>query len=125
MSAVLVDALLWVLLAAGAAFAGIGVIGLLLFPDIRSRMFTSIRATLISCGAIFLAGIIYSLFSVFTQSGTQYTTFTVYAVLFLLLIIILNQIAAREIMQHITEMNRGATSNTIESGEKPDTTENQ
>jgi len=99
MSAVLVDAILYVLLAVGVGFGGIGIIGLLLFPDIRSRMFTGIRATLISCGAIFLAGIIYSLFNLFTRGGIQYTTFTVFAILFLLLIVLLNQVAAREILQ--------------------------
>ncbi len=125
MSAVLVDAIIYVLLAVGVVFGGIGIIGLLLFPDIRSRMFTGIRATLISCGAVFLAGILYSLFSLFTRGGIQYTTFAVFAVLFLLLIVLLNRVAARVILRQTTEMNRVLTSCTVESGEKSDPAENQ
>ncbi len=125
MSAVFVDAILYVLLTVGVGFGGIGIIGLLLFPDIRSRMFTGIRATLISCGAIFLAGVIYSLFRLFAYGGTQYTTFMVVAALFLLLIVILNRIAGQEILRKTTGAHRALTSGTIESDEKPDPAKNQ
>lgn len=125
MNAVLVDIIIYVLIVGGVGFGGIGVIGLLLFPDIRSRMFTSTRATLISCCAIFLAGIIFGLFSLFTKGGSQYTTFVVYAVLLLILIVFLNQVAARVILQQTSKMNRVLPSDTIESGEKPDSTETE
>ncbi len=125
MSSVLVDIIIYVLIVIGVGFGGIGVIGLLLFPDIRSRMFTGTRATLISCCAIFLAGIIFSLFSLFTWGGTQYTTFIVYAVLFLILIVFLNQVAARVILQQTSKMNFVLPSDTIESEEKPDSAEKE
>jgi multisubunit Na+/H+ antiporter MnhG subunit len=124
-SAILVDIVISVLLVVGAGFAAIGVIGLLLFPDIRSRMFTGMRATLISCGAIFLAGVIYSLFNLFAIGGTQYASFTVYAVIFFLLIMILNQFAAREILRQTKDLNRIISSGTIESIEKIDPDEQQ
>jgi len=125
MSAVLVDIIIYVLIVFGVGFGGIGVIGLLLFPDIRSRMFTGTRATLISCSAIFLAGIIFSLFSIFTRGGTQYTTFIVYVVLFLILIVSLNQVAAWVILKQTSKMNYVLPSDTIESGEKPDSAEKE
>lgn len=125
MNSLLVDVLIYVLLVIGIGFGGIGVIGLLLFPDIRSRMFTGTRATLISCGAIFLAGIIFSLFIVFTRGGTQYITFIIYAVLFLILIVILNQVAAREILQQTTGLNCVLPSDIKKSGETPDSTEKE
>ena len=125
MSAVLVDIILYVLLFIGVGFGGIGVIGLMLFPDIRSRMFIGTRATLISCCAIFLAGIIFSLFSIFTRGGTQYTTFIVYAVLFLILVVFLNQVAARAILQQTSKMNHILPSDTIESGEKSGSAEKE
>ena len=125
MSAVLLDIIIYVLIIVGVGFGGIGVIGLLLFPDIRSRMFTGRRATLISCCAIFLAGIIFSIFNLFTRGGTQYTTFIVYAVLFLIIIVFLNQVAARVILKQTSKMNYVLPSDTIESGEKPDFAEKE
>ena len=43
-----VDALLYILLLAAIGFGGISVIGLLLFPDIRSRAFTGLRAGILA-----------------------------------------------------------------------------
>ena len=51
-----IDAAIYIFLIISIGFAGIGVIGLLLFPDIRSRMYTAFRATVISFSAIILSG---------------------------------------------------------------------
>lgn len=60
MSSLLADLVIWVLLFIGAVFCGIGLMGLLLFPDTKSRMFTAFRATCIGLGAVALAAIMYA-----------------------------------------------------------------
>ena len=121
MSALVVDVILYVILIIGVGFGGIGVLGLLIFPDIRSRMFTGVRATLISCGAIILAGIIYGLFALYTRGGAQYVTFTTHVILFFIIIVILNWVAARVILQktkgfsQISAQKTGGSGNNSES----------
>ncbi len=66
------DAIITLLLLTSIGFCGISVIGLLLFPDIRSRSHTAVRAGMIGCGAFAAAGILYSLFLFLTQGGNQY-----------------------------------------------------
>ena len=55
MSSLPADIIIWALLVVGTVFAGIGLMGLLIFPDTRSRMFTAFRATAIGLGAVALA----------------------------------------------------------------------
>ncbi|MCX6688188.1 MAG: hypothetical protein NTZ39_00590 [Methanoregula sp.] len=105
MSALIIDVILYVLLFIGVGFGVIGIIGLLIFPDIRSRQFTGVRATLISCGVITLAGIIYALFAYSTRGGAQYITFILHACLFLVIIVILNHVAAQSILRKTPKMN--------------------
>ncbi|MDD1686083.1 hypothetical protein [Methanoregula sp.] len=59
MSSLFIDLLIWILLAAGVGFGGLGFFGLLIFPDIRSRMFTASRATLIAVGLVSLAVLLF------------------------------------------------------------------
>lgn len=106
MNAFFADSVIYALLVIGVVFAGLGLMGLLIFPDIRSRMFTASRATLISCGAIVCAGIIYGLFHFFTGDGDQYAAFAGCVGVLFVIIIILNQLAAREIQRHIPALNR-------------------
>jgi len=68
MSSLAADILIWMLLSAGALFSGIAIMGLMLFPDTKSRMFTAFRAAAISCGAVLLASIIYA-FTLFSERG--------------------------------------------------------
>lgn len=105
MNALIVDVILYILLLAGVGFGAIGIIGLLIFPDIRSRMFTGVRATLISCGLITLAGIVYALFAYSTRGGAQYLTFMLHAGLLFILIVILNRVAAQRILRKTPKMN--------------------
>lgn len=60
MSFLLVDIIIWVLLFSGIVFSGIGLMGLILFPDTRSRMFTAFRAAAIGLGAVAFAVITYA-----------------------------------------------------------------
>ena len=125
MSALVVDVILYVLLIIGVGFGGIGVLGLLIFPDIRSRMFTGIRATLISCGAIILAGIIYGLFALYTRGGAQYVTFTIHVILFFIILVILNWVAARAIVQKTTDFSQISAQKTVGSGNNSESPKNE
>jgi multisubunit Na+/H+ antiporter MnhG subunit len=72
MSSLPADIIIWALLFAGIVFSGIGLMGLMLFPDTRSRMFTAFRATAIGLGAVAFAVITYG-WTLFAATGdTQY-----------------------------------------------------
>jgi multisubunit Na+/H+ antiporter MnhG subunit len=66
------DIIIWALLAIGTVFAGLGLMGLLIFPDTRSRMFTAFRATAIGLGAIAFAAITYAYTLFMIAGGDQY-----------------------------------------------------
>jgi multisubunit Na+/H+ antiporter MnhG subunit len=70
MSSLPADIIIWALLVIGIVFAGIGLMGLLIFPDTRSRMFTAFRATAIGLGAVALAVITYG-FTLLTITGSD------------------------------------------------------
>jgi hypothetical protein len=82
MSELVSDILIYLLLLAGVGFGGISLMGLLIFPDIRSRMYTALRAGLISIGAVLGAAIVYAVTAVASGSGEPYFTF-LFHVLFL------------------------------------------
>ena len=63
MSAWLLDGLITVLLVLAVGFGAISVIGLLLFPDIRSRSFTGLRAGILATALVTGAGVCYGIFS--------------------------------------------------------------
>ena len=67
-----IDAGIYLLLAISVGFAGIGIIGLLVFPDIRSRLYTSTRATVIGTCAMMLAGLLYSVSTFLSGVGEAY-----------------------------------------------------
>jgi len=73
MSSLPADIIIWALLFAGTMFAGLGLMGLLIFPDTRSRMFTAFRATAIGLGAVALAVITYGFTLLTTTGSDQYT----------------------------------------------------
>jgi multisubunit Na+/H+ antiporter MnhG subunit len=88
MSSLFADLFIWVLLLTGAGFGGISLVGLLLFPDTRSRMFTAFRATVICLSAVVLAVVIYGLNALLAAEGSQYLTLTLHA-LFLLIVLVI------------------------------------
>jgi multisubunit Na+/H+ antiporter MnhG subunit len=86
MSSFFADIAIWLLLFLGFAFGGLGFFGLLIFPDIRSRMFTASRATLIGTGLVILSVILYSI-TIYMNTGSEiYLTLVIYT-LFLSIII--------------------------------------
>jgi len=62
-------------------FAGLGLMGLLIFPDTRSRMFTAFRATAIGLGAVALAVITYGFTLLTTTGSDQYTALILHMLL--------------------------------------------
>jgi multicomponent Na+:H+ antiporter subunit G len=89
-----VEAILYILLIAAIGFGGISVIGLLIFPDIRSRTFTGLRAGIIALALVSAAGIWYGIFLWVTTGGMQYLLFALAAILMLVLVVVANRIAA-------------------------------
>ncbi|MEN6395146.1 MAG: hypothetical protein ABFC78_01525 [Methanoregula sp.] len=90
----IVDALLYILLFAGVGFGVISVIGLLIFPDTRSRLFTGQRAGIIALVLVTTAGDCYGFFLWFITGGMQYLLFVIATILMVVLVIILNRIIA-------------------------------
>lgn len=86
MNSLPVDLGIWALLFTGVAFCGIGLFGLLIFPDTRSRTFTAFRATAIGLGAVVLAVITYGFYSLITVGGSQYLTLIIHT-LFLIIVL--------------------------------------
>jgi len=82
MSELISDILIYLLLFAGVGFGGIALMGLLIFPDIRSRMYTALRASLICMGVILGAAVVYAVTAIAANGGAQYFTFLIH-VLFL------------------------------------------
>jgi multisubunit Na+/H+ antiporter MnhG subunit len=72
MSSLPADLGIWALLFIGVLFCGIGLMGLLIFPDTKSRMFTAFRATAIGLGAVTLAVLLYGFTMLLASGGDQY-----------------------------------------------------
>jgi multisubunit Na+/H+ antiporter MnhG subunit len=97
MSVPVIDAAIFILLVISVGFGGIGVIGLLLFPDIRSRMYTAFRATVISISAIILSVIIYALSSFNSGGGDQYIALILHSMVLLFIIAVANGVVYKTI----------------------------
>ncbi|MGB8219073.1 MAG: hypothetical protein WCE46_01675 [Methanoregula sp.] len=89
-----VDVLLYILLLAAIGFGWISVIGLLLFPDIRSRAFTGLRAGILAMTLVTSSAICYSIFTWTRDGGMQYLMLVLAAALMLVMVVALNRIAA-------------------------------
>ena len=101
MSSLVIDLVIWALLFAGVGFGLIGLIGLLLFPDTRSRMYTAVRACLISFGATGLAVIVYGLNALQTSGGNQYVTLVLHTLVLVLVVTAGNYLVSRSILGKI------------------------
>jgi len=101
MSSPFVDSIIFLLLVISVGFGGISVIGLLLFPDIRSRMYTATRASLISVSAITLSVILYALFQLLSGGGPQYTTLVLHTMVLIIVVVGANVMIYRMISNHI------------------------
>jgi len=74
MSSLPADVGIWAMLFIGTVFSGFGLMGLLIFPDTKSRMFTAFRATAIGLGAVVLAVMTYGYTMFLTAGGNVYLT---------------------------------------------------
>jgi len=92
------DVLIWIFLATGAGFGALAFLGLLIFPDIRSRMFTATRAVLISVSAITMAGILFGINGFLVTGGSQYATFVIHTLFFYGVVVVANSAIARIIL---------------------------
>jgi multicomponent Na+:H+ antiporter subunit G len=99
MSSLVIDIVIWILLITGLGFGLIGLIGLLLFPDTRSRMFTAVRASLISIGATAIAVFVYGFNALQTSGGNQYSVLILRTVLLVIVVIIGNYIVSSTILK--------------------------
>lgn len=90
MSSLVIDMLIWILLIIGVGFGLISLIGLLLFPDTRSRMYTAVRGSLICISLTGFAGIIFGLNALQTTGGSQYFTLIFNTILLVLVLAIGN-----------------------------------
>ena len=105
MSSLFFDSSFFLLLVLSIGFGGIRVIGLLLFPDIRSRMYTSTRASLISVSAIIVSVIAYGLFLLISDGGSQYGTLIFHTMVLLIVVIVANVIMYQTISNRIPIQN--------------------
>jgi len=101
MSSPVMDSVIFLLLIVSVGFGGISVIGLLLFPDIRSRMYTATRASLISAGAITLSVIFYALFKLNSGDGPQYSTLILHTLVLCIIVAGANTMVYKMISDHI------------------------
>ena len=95
------DSIIFLLLIVSVGFGGISVIGLLLFPDIRSRMYTATRASLISVSAISLSVIFFALFELLSGGGPQYTTLVLHTLILIIFVVGANVIMYRMISDYV------------------------
>ena len=96
-----IDAVIFILLVISVGFGAIGVIGLFLFPDIRSRTYTVIRATVISFSAILLSVIIYALYTFISSGGDLYITLILHSLVFLCIVAVANGVIYKTILDRI------------------------
>ncbi len=99
MSSLMIDILIWILLIIGAGFGFIGLIGLLLFPDTRSRMYTSIRATLIGICSVGLTAIIYGMYALQNFGGDLYFTLILHTLILVGIVALGNYVISRIIVE--------------------------
>lgn len=97
MSVFFSDVVIWFLLIISVGFGGIGLFGLLLFPDARSRHYTAFRATIISVSVLVLAVSLFGLTALSNQGGDQYSTLILHAVFLFVVIVIGNIVVSRTI----------------------------
>ena len=105
MSDPVIDAGIFILLILSVGFGGIGVFGLLLFPDIRSRMHTAVRATLISISTLTLSVIIYGLFIFLSGGGDQYSALVIHSLALLSVVVVANAVLYMTILNRIKTVN--------------------
>lgn len=107
MSSLPADLGIWALLVIGIVFCGIGLMGLLIFPDTKSRMFTAFRATTIGCCAVILAALIYGLSWFLTNGGDQYAALILRTLVLGAVLAAGTRVMDRLIQERIRQDNKG------------------
>jgi multicomponent Na+:H+ antiporter subunit G len=113
------DVLIWIFLATGAGFGALAFLGLLIFPDIRSRMFTATRAVLISVSAITVAGILFGINGFLATGGSQYAMFVIHTLFFYGVVVIANSAIARIILDRTSPESHCQTNSGTGSETEP------
>jgi multicomponent Na+:H+ antiporter subunit G len=92
-----IDFVIYIFLIIGVVFNTLGVIGLLRFPDLYTRMHATTKAT--TFGSIFtsLAVVLYGLYMFFTVSDSQYLTLAIHAFLAMACLAFTNAVSAHAI----------------------------
>jgi multicomponent Na+:H+ antiporter subunit G len=92
-----IEILMYALLAIGVIFNTLGVIGLLRFPDLYTRMHATTKCT--TFGSIFtsLAVVAYGLYLFFTVNDSQYLTLAIHAFLAAGFLVFTNAVSAHAI----------------------------
>jgi multisubunit Na+/H+ antiporter MnhG subunit len=104
MSSLVADIFIWILLAAGAGFGLLGFVGLLIFPDIRSRMFTASRATLISASLVTLSAIIFGINGFVATGGELYAALIIHTLFLFGILAIANVFISRILLEQVPAM---------------------
>lgn len=96
-----IDAIIFILFVISIGFGAIGIIGLLLFPDIRSQMYTAFRATMISICAMILAVIVFAFYIFWSSGGDQYFILVLHALVLLIIVAAANSLVYKMILGRI------------------------
>ena len=93
----ILDILIWVALAVGLAFNALGVVGILRFPDVYTRLHADTKCT--TFGSIFtsLAVILYAAARHFQTQDGQYATLALHAIVAVVVLAVTNATAAHAI----------------------------
>jgi multisubunit Na+/H+ antiporter MnhG subunit len=121
MSSLPADLVIWTLLFFGTVFCGFGLMGLLIFPDTRSRMFTAFRATAIGLGAIVLAVITYGYTLFLITAGDQYPAL-ILRTLFLVLVLTAGTWVMYGIIREKTQKEKPGSAGQPPAGQETDKT---
>jgi len=97
----LADCLIWLTLAIGIGFGALGLFGLVIFPDIRSRMYTAVRATLIGVTSLTLSVLVYAGSLYLETNESQYATLALETVFLYAVILIGTILLDREIEDQV------------------------
>jgi multicomponent Na+:H+ antiporter subunit G len=95
------DLLIWFLLIVAIGFALLAFVGLLIFPDIRSRRFTASRAALISTSLVTGAVIVFGLYR-YPDGGADYLALVVRTIILWLILALTSILVSRKILRQVS-----------------------
>lgn len=95
------DLVIWALLAGAAGFFLLGFVGLLIFPDIRSRLFTASRATLIGASLAMVAAILFGISAYAAGGGDIYATLVIHTLFLYGILAVGNVFVSRIILEQV------------------------